>query len=253
MPMTVTVARTVHEVRAMLSLPGRDVSTDHRGKYLSDYPKLLAQLVSEIDASTIRASSSQRLMWRCDVAADHVWETQVRSRTYMASGCACCTGKQPSITNRLDVVSPEIALSWHPTKNGRLTPSDVTVGSGRRVWWRCDRGPDHEWEATPAARVQRARGCPHCDGKQVSVTNGLVPLFPEVAAEWHPTKNYSPASEFTARTRKKAWWQCSTDRTHSWNTSIGLPLRERTPRDQAARVRVWARSQVCGASMSSAE
>jgi hypothetical protein len=33
----------------------------------------------------------------------------------------------------------------------------------------------------------------------------------------------------------------------------GLPPRERTPRDQAARVRLWARSQACGASMLSAE
>jgi hypothetical protein len=33
----------------------------------------------------------------------------------------------------------------------------------------------------------------------------------------------------------------------------GLPPRERTPRDQAARASVWARSQACGASMFSAE
>ena len=40
---------------------------------------------------------------------------------------------------------PELAKEWHPTKNESLTPNDVTPGSKKRVWWKCDKGLDHEW------------------------------------------------------------------------------------------------------------
>ena len=40
---------------------------------------------------------------------------------------------------------PEIAKEWHPTKNERLTPLDVTAFSNRFVWWQCEKG--HEWRA----------------------------------------------------------------------------------------------------------
>ena len=39
----------------------------------------------------------------------------------------------------------ELAKEWHPTKNGSLTPADLTLGSNKRVWWICSKG--HEWQA----------------------------------------------------------------------------------------------------------
>ena len=35
---------------------------------------------------------------------------------------------------------PELSKEWHPTKNGDLTPYDVTVGSHKKVWWICSKG-----------------------------------------------------------------------------------------------------------------
>ena len=35
---------------------------------------------------------------------------------------------------------PEIAKQWHPTKNGSLTPFDLSIGSGKLVWWKCAKG-----------------------------------------------------------------------------------------------------------------
>ena len=59
----------------------------------------------------------------------------------------------------LAVLHPDVAAQWHPTKNGDLTPYDVTPGSGKKVWWKCEKG--HEWDATVGDRT-RGRGCPHC-------------------------------------------------------------------------------------------
>ena len=57
----------------------------------------------------------------------------------------------------------EIAKQWHPTKNGSATPEHVTAGSNARYWWKCDKGPDHEWLATVANRTINKSGCPCCD------------------------------------------------------------------------------------------
>lgn len=57
----------------------------------------------------------------------------------------------------------ELAKEWHPTKNGELTPKDITSGSGKKVWWLCSKG--HEWQARVADRTS-GKGCPYCSGKK---------------------------------------------------------------------------------------
>ena len=52
---------------------------------------------------------------------------------------------------------PAIAGQWHPTRNGRLIPQQLTRSSHWRVWWVCARG--HEWQARVATRTV-GRGCP---------------------------------------------------------------------------------------------
>ena len=119
---------------------------------------------------------------------------------------------------------PELAAQWHPTKNGGLTPADVTFGSSKfKVWWKCPKGSDHEWDATIASRASRNRGCRACDGKQVSVTNSLQSLFPELSKEWHPTKNedLTPA-DFTTKSNFKAWWKCPKGSDHEWQIQIAV-------------------------------
>jgi len=76
---------------------------------------------------------------------------------------------------------PDVAAQWHPTKNGDLTPDQVIAGSTKKVWWTCDKGTDHEWDATPDHRTRMRSGCPYCAGQKVSVTNSLS-LYPEIAA-----------------------------------------------------------------------
>lgn len=77
--------------------------------------------------------------------------------------------------NSLAVRHPDVAALWHSTKNGDLTPSDVSRGSALKVWWQCTKDPAHEWCATPNAMTapqSLGRGCKHCDKlrRKVSVT-----------------------------------------------------------------------------------
>ena len=63
--------------------------------------------------------------------------------------------------NDLATMRPDLALDWHPIKNGDLQPSYVTCGNNKKVWWKCKNG--HEWEAVISDRA-RGNGCPFCSG-----------------------------------------------------------------------------------------
>jgi hypothetical protein len=82
-------------------------------------------------------------------------------------GCPFCANRRVSCTNSLATVEKTIAREWHPTKNGKLQPTDVVYGSGRKVWWQCPKGPDHEWKMSIFAR-RSLLGCPFCANHRVS-------------------------------------------------------------------------------------
>ena len=109
---------------------------------------------------------------------------------------------------------PLVAERWHPTRNGTLTPADVSAGSGRKVWWFCPKtcpgGCAHEWEARIDSQLKSA-GCPHClpRSHRVCVHLSIVSTHPAVAAQWHPTKNGSIIPDTVlAGSTKKYWWRC---------------------------------------------
>jgi hypothetical protein len=70
-------------------------------------------------------------------------------------------------------VNPKLAKQWHPTKNGDLTSKDVSFGSTKKVWWKCDKGSDHEWMSTPNSR-SKGTGCP-VQGERLFIQIALLP------------------------------------------------------------------------------
>ena len=145
---------------------------------------------------------------------DFEWQAKVFSRS--------CGNKCPFLSghaiwpgfNDLATRYPELAKQWHPTKNGELTPSNVTSGTGKKVWWylpyddpETGEHIDFEWEARIADRVNRM-GCPYLSGQAVwPGFNDLATKHPELAKQWHPTKNGKlTPSNVTCRTAKKVWW-----------------------------------------------
>ena len=126
----------------------------------------------------------------------------------------------------LQSLSPEVAKQWHPTKNGTLLPSDFANKSSQKVWWQCPENDDHQWETQIVSRTRiRANGersgCPFCAGQKVCDNNRLSTLSPEIAKEWHPTKNGKLTPYDVAnRTPKKAWWQCAKSELHEWEATI---------------------------------
>lgn len=116
--------------------------------------------------------------------------------------------------NDLQTKNPVLAAEWHPTKNGDLTPKDVTVSCNKKVWWlvhyfdsRTQRNFDFEWQATVGSRNSGC-GCPYIDGHDVwPGFNDLATRHPDIAQEWHPTKNKDlTPQKFTEYSGRKVWW-----------------------------------------------
>lgn len=172
--------------------------------------------------SDVVAGSGKKYWWRCPKGPDHEWQarpvTLVRNGT---AGCPFCRGLRTSVTNSLASQAPQYAVLWHPTKNGTLTPDGAVAKSGKKCWWRCPKGPDHEWQATPARLVSNGKaGCPFCRGLRASLTNSLATQAPRYAVLWHPTKNgaLSP-TDAVAGSVKKYWWKCPKAPDHEWRDS----------------------------------
>ena len=160
----------------------------------------------------VTTGSNKKVWWRCEKG--HEWEATVKKRT-SGRNCPFCSGNRVCIDNCLQTLNPELAKQWHPTKNGGLTPSDVTTGSNKNVWWLCEKG--HEWEISVVSR--KKCGCPYCSGKRACTDNSLQVLNPELAKQWHPAKNMElTPSDVTTGSAKKVWWQC--EKGHEWEATI---------------------------------
>ena len=91
--------------------------------------------------------------------------------------------KKPNPGESLAESNPELAKQWHSSKNGSLTPYDITPGSGRKVWWKCPEADDHEWKAQIGSR-SKGSGCPVCSNNKVVLSNCLATLNPGLSKEW---------------------------------------------------------------------
>lgn len=161
--------------------------------------------------------SNKKVWWLCTRDRTHAWEARIAPR-HNGVGCPYCSGKVVNAQNCLATLKPGLAKEWHPTKNGALTPGDVTPGSDKKVWWLCKRDKTHEWKALIRNRT-KGSGCPFCSGTAVTIHNCLATINPKLAEEWHPTKNGSltPFDVFPG-SHKKAWWLCKNG--HEWEADL---------------------------------
>ena len=157
--------------------------------------------------------SNKKVWWKC--AEGHEWTTTIANGS-KGQGCPDCGRTRVSKEYNLEVANKNVAAQWHPTKNGTLSPKDVTPGSTKKVWWICDKG--HEYQARVYNR-SKGRGCPYCVGRAVCADNSLQTINPSLAAQWHPKKNgnLSP-NDVTPHSNKKVWWFC--DNGHEWKALI---------------------------------
>jgi Zn finger protein HypA/HybF involved in hydrogenase expression len=194
---------------------GQQVHIDGRNSMARTHPHLAKELHPlkncDYNSDNLISGTGKKLWWICS-KCDHEWNTTGNSRTSSDTGCPACAGKAVHIDGRNSLTSkkPKLALEWHPIKNLKLTANDVTVGSSKRVWWLCN-NCNNEWITSVSNRTS-GKGCGACQGKVIHSdgSNSMRVTRPDLAREFHPTKNgkFTP-DNLLAGTHKKLWWLCS--------------------------------------------
>lgn len=161
--------------------------------------------------------SNKKVWWVCSKSKKHIWRTAVQSRGVTGTGCPSCKNKIASDENNLKNSFPKVAKQWHPTKNRKLKPENVTAKSSKKVWWRCPKFKSHEWQTSVSSRTLQGSGCPYCANRLVCKENCLATICPKVAKEWHPSKNKDlTPKDVVAASARKIWFMCRLNKNHIW-------------------------------------
>jgi len=169
----------------------------------------------KLNPEYIFKTSGKKVWWKCEKG--HEWQAVVNSRN-QGKGCPYCSNFLIlKGYNDLETLKPDLAKQWNYEKNGDLKPSSISVGSSKKVWWKCEKG--HEWQAVVSSRSKGA-GCIYCAGqKAIKGVNDLETMNPEISKQWNYAKNGElKPSDVMPKSGKKVWWKCSEG--HEWQSKI---------------------------------
>ncbi len=117
---------------------------------------------------------------------------------------------------KLDETHSHLLKYWNYEKN-TILPSEITYGSGRKVWWICIEDLSHpSYEQMISNKATHAHRCPYCAGQKLLYTNSLAVKFPRIAEEWDYDKNKITPSQIAGQSNKKAFWICKVNSEHTW-------------------------------------
>ena len=120
---------------------------------------------------------------------------------------------------------------WDYESNKNFDIKTILAGSNKKVSWICSKC-GYKWQARIIDRAKNNNNCPACANKVVVIGfNDLATKYPNIAKEWHPTKNGNlTPKDVIATTHRKVWWQC--EKGHEFIQSVDL----RTTRNQGCPI-----------------
>ena len=162
----------------------------------------------------ITFGSNKKVWWRG--ACGHEWQTSVKARSN-GEKCPICSGARVIAgINDLATLEPLLVKQW--SKKNKIKPTEVSIGSHKKVIWRCEKG--HEWEAAVKSRTINKTDCPYCSNNKVLAGfNDLATFLPDIAAEWSDRNYPTLPTQVTVFVNRKVWWKCK-DCGREWNTLI---------------------------------
>lgn len=171
-----------------------------------------------ISSKEVSAGSNRKIWWEDEFG--HVWEQKVQKRTRKDNllGCPYCSGVKILVGfNDLGTLHPGLLQFWDFSKN-TIKTHEISTGNKGKVWWKCTLG--HSYQMSMHNKTFRLFNCPVCSGKHVQAGfNDIATTNPDMAKEWHPTKNgnFLP-QQVSSGSDKKVWWlgDCG----HDWLGAI---------------------------------
>jgi hypothetical protein len=114
---------------------------------------------------------------------------------------------------------PHLKAQYDVEANTGLSPEQIGAGTHQQLWWACEMGPDHRWQASGRDRLHQGTGCPFCAGRRASITNNLL-NHPELAAQFDVTANGGRThDQIVATSHEQLWWRCPVADDHRWQNS----------------------------------
>ena len=167
----------------------------------------------------ITFGSNKKVWWKG--ACGHEWQTSVKARSN-GEKCPICSGARVIAgINYLATLEPLLAKQW--SKKNKIKPTEVSIGSHKKVIWKCEKG--HEWEAAVKSRTINKTGCPYCShNKVLAGFNDLATLLPNIAAEWSDRNYPLLPTQVTVFANRKAWWRCK-DCGREWKSVINARVK----------------------------
>lgn len=174
---------------------------------------------------TITTGSNLKVWWKCPICGlsylKKIGNRTAPSKAKVESDkCPICLGRIiiPGY-NSLKARYPEIIeYEWDYEKN-TIDPDTIAPHKRIKVWWKCPNG--HSYDAFPGNKIQNTGGnCPYCSSNRFCTELSLGYKNPELAKQWHPTKNngVSPFDIF-ANHNGYAWWLCPKCG-HEWKAKV---------------------------------
>ena len=109
---------------------------------------------------------------------------------------------------------------------GCLIPGVFSPGSEKRVWWQCLSPQKHEWNTTINGRTVKGSRCRRCS----AVRNPLSRVAPDIAKQWHPSKNGRLTPDAVSHSSlQRVWWQCPDHSDHEWQATVENRARLKSP------------------------
>ena len=90
---------------------------------------------------SVTFGSNKKVWWKG--TCGHEWETSVKARSN-GEKCPICSGARVVTgINDLSTLKPKLASEW--SEKNEIKPTEVSIGSHKKVIWQCKQG--HEWTA----------------------------------------------------------------------------------------------------------
>ena len=162
---------------------------------------------NSIKPDEITYGFSKKVWLKC--SKGHSYQTYVNNKNTKKDCPYCANRLALKGYNDLGTTNPSILKEWDYEKN-KISPTEITKGSNKIVWWICDKG--HSYKAMVNSRTGKNRqtGCPYCCNNKVLIGyNDLMTTQPDLIKEWNYAKNIIKPTEVTKGSNKKVWWKCN--------------------------------------------
>ena len=170
-------------------------------QYISPAIKLYLENVSELELQKkiIEVFSLINKKYDLDISYD----VDVKRDSSLILQSLVSYKKSQSIADNADL------LQEYDFEANTMNPSFISIGSDKRIWWKCKFG--HKWKASVSSRSGNQKcGCPYCSGNKAWVGfNDLKTLRPDIADEWdYKINDPLKPEDFRPQSNKRVGWLC---------------------------------------------